>query len=616
MKTKRKILLILLHSLVFFEVLFCLIKKRNYYNTAYTKGKHPTNHFKNSKINYKLSYVNFIKSFKQCLAKNYSNYYFNRNTILYFKKTQTDKFIAIKKRKSISGFSSDHIKRINGKPVKLYLKKNNAKGQNSESEQIEDDEQSDTKKRKKTKTSENAKTKAVKKTKSTTKSKTKTAKTNKNEKKDQSDEGESKTNEPKTKGKKKKNTTLDEIIHEHEEKENPKEVLEKKKLKGAKRKKSSDLIKTKQGEDDITLGKIDEDLESVKGKRPQKKESKKNESKKKRDTEEINDEDFEEFNDDEIMPGIDDLDPEKDAKAYEEKMKENEERDKKIEFIKRVEFLLKEDNEKNQNLYEERPDIDKLRFSEKPTVGSEDLMHTILKNIHNNKEEKQKNSNPIPDFKKKHLFYELLRISNSNSFKTHKIYTHKDLIYGIKYRKLGDSNLCVSELCIGTSMYENDNFISKDDVNVLLNMAFYEYGINFFDICEYDPFPFDPDSYRKSKNKNMNLFLKDKKRENIIINLRMCSSRNVDRNTHGDFYLTWIMDGLKDDKPTFYNIEERLDKILKNLNTSYVDILTIDIPERYVPNSTIGEDTYIWGRERSNDPNSEAPTISIEEQFE
>ncbi|CAD2107479.1 aldo-keto reductase, putative [Plasmodium vinckei] len=617
MKTKRKILLILLHSLVFFEVLFCLIKKRNYYNTAYTKGKHPINHFKNSKINYKLSYVNFIKSFKQCLAKNYSNYYFNRNTILYFKKTQTNKFIAVKKRKRISGFSSDHIKRINGKPVKLYLKKNNAKGQNSESEQIEDDEQSDTKKRKKTKTSENAKTKAVKKTKSTTKNKTKTAKTNKNEKKDQSDEGENKTNESKAKGKKKKkNTTVDEIIHEHEEKENPKEVLEKKKLKGAKRKKSSDLIKTKQGEDDITLGKIDEDLESVKGKRSQKKESKKNESKKKRDIEEISDEDFEEFNDDEIMPGIDDLDPEKDAKAYEEKMKENEERDKKIEFIKRVEFLLKEDNEKNKNLYEERPDIDKLRFSEKPTVGSEDLMHTILKNIHNNKEEKQKNSNPIPDFKKKHLFYELLRISNSNSFKTHKIYTHKDLIYGIKYRKLGDSNLCVSELCIGTSMYENDNFISKDDVNVLLNMAFYEYGINFFDICEYDPFPFDPDSYRKSKNKNMNLFLKDKKRENIIINLRMCSSRNVDRNTHGDFYLTWIMDGLKDDKPTFYNIEERLDKILKNLNTNYVDILTIDIPERYVPNSTIGEDTYIWGRERSNDPNSESPTISIEEQFE
>ncbi|EUT78577.1 hypothetical protein PFAG_05153 [Plasmodium falciparum Santa Lucia] len=299
----------------------------------------------------------------------------------------------------------------------------------------------------------------------------------------------------------------------------------------------------------------------------------------------------------------------------EEKEKEKLERQKKIDFIKKVEHLLEED-QKNHVLYEKRPDIDKLKFGDKPPPGSEDLMNTILKNVNedHNKNEIDK-IEQMNNLKKKHLFYELYRISNSSSFKAHKIYTHPDLIYGMKYRKLGESNLCVSELCIGTNMYENDNFISRDDVNVLLNMAFYEYGINFFDICEYDPFPFDPDSYRKGQNRNMNLFLKDKKRENIIINLRMCSSRNVNKLEYGDYYLSWIMEGLKDDTPTFYNIEERLDKILKNLNTNYVDILTVDIPERYLPNNEKGEDTYIWGFENLNTEQNKN-SISIEEQFD
>lgn len=275
------------------------------------------------------------------------------------------------------------------------------------------------------------------------------------------------------------------------------------------------------------------------------------------------------------------------------------ERAKKIDFIKSLEHLLIED-EKNVKLKEERENIENLRFGDKPPPKSESLMEEILKNIHSTEGKEKKGSfkkNEDSEVKKKHLFYELLRTSNSNSFKTHKIYTHKDLLYGMKYRKLGNSNLCVSELCVGTSMYENEEFISKDDVNVLLNLAFYEYGINFFDMCEYDPFPFDPESYRKSRNRNMNLFLKDKNREQIIINLRMCSSRNVNELVHGEFYLSWIMEGIKGEKPTFYNLEERLDKILKNLNTSYVDILTIDLPERYIPNAANGEDTYVWGFE-------------------
>ncbi|VWU52161.1 aldo-keto reductase, putative, partial [Hepatocystis sp. ex Piliocolobus tephrosceles] len=296
------------------------------------------------------------------------------------------------------------------------------------------------------------------------------------------------------------------------------------------------------------------------------------------------------------------------------------EMNKKIEFIKKVESLL-EDDKQNVKLHEERQDISTISFSEKPPPGSDEFIQTILKNVHTCKNNEKINNNNMNSLKRKYIFYELLRISNSNSFKVHKIYKHNDLIYGIKYRKLGDSNLCVSELCIGTSMYENENLIDKEDVNILLNMAFYDYGINFFDICEYDPFPFDPDSYKKSKNKNMNLFIKDKKRENIILNLRMCSSSNINPNKHGPYYLCWIMEGLNEQIPTFYNIEQRLDKILTNLNTSYVDILTIDLPERYIPDSRQGEDTYIWGYEKKNDTiNSnevnKKNVITIEEQFE
>ncbi|SBS89839.1 aldo-keto reductase, putative [Plasmodium malariae] len=557
MKGQTSILLVVIHTFLLFKEYFCLLKKRNYYTSTFTSTFNLTNKsvtkLKSVRKKYSLRNTTFIKTFKSRLTKNYSTFCFIWSNILY----------VTQKRRVPSTLEKNNKLSILGTPTggmtslvistKAYAKRN--------SEEKKENKQ----KEKASKEGELQKEKE-------NKSQKRRGRRGRSSTIRDSPDGATVSalraeNNIKKRGRKKKKTAQKEEAVQAENEEN--------------------MLDEEQKGEEFYYDRAEDNVEKEEGIETK---------------------------------GISKEEEERQKERERERQKEKEERDKKIEFIKKVEFLLEED-EKNHQLYEERPDISKLRFGEKPPPESQDLMNAILSSVHKNEKLEERETIDNTDkseqrssLKYKHLFYELLRISNSNSFKTHKIYTHKDLIYGMKYRKLGESNLCVSEICIGTSMYENENFISKDDVNVLLNMAFYEYGINFFDICEYDPFPHDPDSYKKSKNVNMNLFLKDKKRENIVINLRMCSSRNVEKSAHGDYYLSWIMEGFKDDTPSFYNIEQRLDKILKNLNTNYVDILTIDLPERYIPNSVNGEDTYVWGYENLNLENKKV--ISIEEQFE
>lgn len=50
----------------------------------------------------------------------------------------------------------------------------------------------------------------------------------------------------------------------------------------------------------------------------------------------------------------------------------------------------------------------------------------------------------------------------------------------MRYRRLGDSDLIVSELCLGTSFYDNPAFIDLNHAKFIIEKAFNEYGINFF----------------------------------------------------------------------------------------------------------------------------------------
>ncbi|CDR96615.1 ALDO/KETO REDUCTASE, putative [Babesia bigemina] len=183
-----------------------------------------------------------------------------------------------------------------------------------------------------------------------------------------------------------------------------------------------------------------------------------------------------------------------------------------------------------------------------------------------------------------------------NNFPTAKVLNSKHYVEGLKFRRLGESELVVSELGIGTSMYDNPELIDHDHAVEVLETAHKQYGINFYDTCEYDPYPYEPRSYLEGQHRSMREFLRRVKREDVVVSGRISSSNLGKFRTRGRF-LSWVRGDISS-PPTLSVIEKAVDKLLDRLGTDYLDILSFVHPYRYVPNAHLGEDTYCWGNER------------------
>ena len=62
----------------------------------------------------------------------------------------------------------------------------------------------------------------------------------------------------------------------------------------------------------------------------------------------------------------------------------------------------------------------------------------------------------------------------------------------MRYNKLGDSDLLVSEVCLGTMTWGKQN--SEAEAMRQLDMAFDKYGVNFVDTAEGYPIPLQPET--------------------------------------------------------------------------------------------------------------------------
>jgi aryl-alcohol dehydrogenase-like predicted oxidoreductase len=62
----------------------------------------------------------------------------------------------------------------------------------------------------------------------------------------------------------------------------------------------------------------------------------------------------------------------------------------------------------------------------------------------------------------------------------------------MRYNKLGDSDLLVSEVCLGTMTWGKQN--SETEAMRQLDMAFDKYGVNFVDTAEGYPIPLQPET--------------------------------------------------------------------------------------------------------------------------
>jgi len=138
----------------------------------------------------------------------------------------------------------------------------------------------------------------------------------------------------------------------------------------------------------------------------------------------------------------------------------------------------------------------------------------------------------------------------------------------MNYKQLGNSNVQVSSICLGTMTWGQQN--SQDEAFAQLNYAI-ENDINFIDTAELYPVPPQAKTYSKTETIIGN-YLKEKGsslREKLII-----ASKVSGRSDH----LDWIRNGNNcfNEK----NIILALEQSLKRLQTDYIDLYQLHWPDR------------------------------------
>lgn len=155
--------------------------------------------------------------------------------------------------------------------------------------------------------------------------------------------------------------------------------------------------------------------------------------------------------------------------------------------------------------------------------------------------------------------------------------------------RLGKSALEVSEVCLGTMTWGKQN--TMDEGVAQLDMAFDEYGLNFLDTAEMYPVPTEA-STQGLTDKTVGQWLKKRgKRDDVVLASKVCGAS--DR-------INWVRSDGRTPRVTKADIIESVDASLGRLGTSYIDLLQIHWPDRYVP--LFGGDSYDPSLEREAVP--------------
>ncbi len=165
----------------------------------------------------------------------------------------------------------------------------------------------------------------------------------------------------------------------------------------------------------------------------------------------------------------------------------------------------------------------------------------------------------------------------------------------MQYKKLGDSDLLVSELCLGTMTYGQQNRL--DEAEDQLNYAVSQ-GVNFIDTAEMYPAPTRAETQGRTEE-YIGAWLNRQSRDQLIIATKV-SGPSGGRTLP----LTWIREGKN--RVDRKNIQAAIDGSLRRLQTDYIDLYQIHWPDRYVP--LFGAADY--------DPSHERETVAIAEQLE
>ena len=138
----------------------------------------------------------------------------------------------------------------------------------------------------------------------------------------------------------------------------------------------------------------------------------------------------------------------------------------------------------------------------------------------------------------------------------------------MNYKKLGNTDINVSTICLGTMTWGEQNTQSEafEQMNYSL-----ENGVNFWDTAELYAVPPKAETYGHTETIIGNWFEKTKKRKDVILASKVGGpSRKYMRNGENSF--------------TGKNLEDALHGSLKRLKTDYIDLYQLHWPERNVNN--------------------------------
>ena len=135
------------------------------------------------------------------------------------------------------------------------------------------------------------------------------------------------------------------------------------------------------------------------------------------------------------------------------------------------------------------------------------------------------------------------------------------------YRQLGNTDIKVSELCLGTMTWGKQN--TEAEAHEQLDYAVDDIGINFIDTAEMYPVPPEAETQGLTEQYLGNWLANRKDREKLILATKVAAAAD---------WLPYLRDGKN--KLDKNNIGQALDASLNRLQTDYIDLYQLHWPER------------------------------------
>ena len=158
----------------------------------------------------------------------------------------------------------------------------------------------------------------------------------------------------------------------------------------------------------------------------------------------------------------------------------------------------------------------------------------------------------------------------------------------MRYNQLGTSELRVSEICLGTMTFGQQNTVKE--AHAQLDYAL-DRGVNFIDTAEMYPVPAQAETQGRTES-FIGEWLVKQPRDRVVLATKIAGPGRP---------ISWVRGGSLAINRA--NVRTAVDDSLRRLKTDYVDIYQIHWPDRYVPQ--FGETAYDRTKERSSTPTVE-----------